>query len=285
LIDSRPTDDAALTPWTWRHAAALLAFASIVVYAYRSSFASMVALWQDSSYQHCWFVPVISIGLLWHNRRRLDGRWTGSWYGFAMLGASIWLWIVARLSLLQAAEHVAVLLIYLSLVWSVLGSRAFARISASQLYLLLMLPIGTEVIPFLMLITADIAAAALSLTGFPVLREGMFFTLPGGEFEVAAACSGLRYLNAGLATSVLVALISFESVSRRMLFVGVAVVALITVNGIRAFVTMAIASSTDMTYLVSDDHIVFGWVMYALAIGALCWLAFRFNDHKVKRAD
>jgi len=86
--------------------------------------------------------------------------------------------------------------------------------------------------------TADVSERLLGLLGVPALREGMFFTLPGGNFEVAEICAGLRYLMAGTVTALLFAYLNFNRWGKRIAFTLLAAVSFVIANGLRAFITM-----------------------------------------------
>jgi exosortase len=162
------------------------------------------------------------------------------------------------------------------MVWTIVGDAVYRRLVVPFGFLIFAIPIGGEIVPWLMVATADVSGAGLELLGVPFHREGMFFTLPGGVFEVADACSGIRYLNAGLMVGALVAVLYFRSWIRRIAYVLAIGVAFIATNGIRAFVVMAVASGTDMKYLA--DHILFGWVLFLAVLVAMIFAADRYSD-------
>lgn len=65
--------------------------------------------------------------------------------------------------------------------------------------------------------------------------EGLYLSIPAGHFEVAEACSGLRYLMASVALGVLYAYLTYRSPWRRLAFVVLSMVMPIVANGIRAY--------------------------------------------------
>jgi exosortase/archaeosortase family protein len=93
-------------------------------------------------------------------------------------------------------------------------------------------------------------------------------------------CSGFNYLYSGLALAVLVAHVLFRSWPRRVVFVGVAALAFVACNGARAFIVMAVASASDMSWLVGDDHVIFGWAIFFLVMVGLYFFAERYSDRK-----
>ncbi len=123
------------------------------------------------------------------------------------------------------------------------------------------------------------------MVGIPVFRQGMLVTLPGGVFEVADVCSGFNYLNAGLALGVLVGHEIFVSSIRRAVYFAVVAASFIAINGLRAFIVMAVASATDMHLLGGKDHILFGWLLFVVAMIALYFVAERYSDRGSRHGD
>ena len=74
---------------------------------------------------------------------------------------------------------------------------------------------GLFVAPFMIL---------LALTGVPASIDGVFITTPAGLFEVAEACSGVKFLIAMIAFGTLVANVCFTSWPRRCVFIAASVI-------------------------------------------------------------
>lgn len=264
--------------------AGLIGVLTLVVVAYWPSFVSMADMWALSSYRHGSVIPFVCALLLWQKAPALARiEWAPSLLGVLLLGVAVWVWLVARATLVQAIEHVAVVVMLSAAVWAISGARVYRTVSFPLAYFAFALPLGSSVIPLLMEITADVSAAALNVSGIPVHRQGMLMTLPGGVFEVAVVCSGFRYLNTGIALGVLVAYLMFLSPARRLAFIAVVTVAFVVTNGVRAYIVMAVASATDMRWLAGQDHIVFGWVLFLAVMIALYFLAERYSDRPVGR--
>ena len=86
-----------------------------------------------------------------------------------------------------------------------MGLEVARTIAFPLAFTLMAVPIGEFLLPNLMNQTADFTVAALRLTGVPVYREGLYFTVPTGRWSVVEACSGLRYLIASLTLGLLFA--------------------------------------------------------------------------------
>jgi len=257
----------------------VVALAALVVIAFHESFASMVQLWHLSSYQHAWIVAPMALILLWLSRDEFASKQLrGSWSGVVALAALSLVWLVGRTTAVQAIEHLAVIGMIPALVLAVAGWPAFRTIAFPVLFLYAAAPVGEEITPFLMQTTANVSERLLGLLGVPVLRQGMFFTLPGGSFEVAEICAGLRYLMAGTVTALLFSYLNFNGWRKRILFTLLAAVSFVLANGLRAFITMLVASATNGRLLGGKDHVYFGMVLFAALLLALLWFGRRISD-------
>ena len=137
------------------------------------------------------------------------------------------------------------------------------------LFLLFLAPLGEELVPILMDITADLTVGAIALTGIPIYREGLFFSLPSGDWSVVEACSGIRYLIASIVLGSLYAHLSLEGTVRKLAFVALAAIVPIVANGIRAFLIVMIGHLSSMELATGADHLVYGWLFFGVVMFAL----------------
>ena len=228
---------------------------------------SMVELWQGSAYEHCYLIPFVTAYILWReNEASQSLDWKGSLLGLIALLLSMIGLYAANVALIQLLEHVFVLLGTVAFVWAVAGTKVIVANWFAFAFLMLCLPVGDTLIPTLQKITADLSTAGLALFDIPAYREGMLITLPAGVFEVARACSGFRYLNAGIAVGALIAYLNFSRIFTIALYIGFVLIVFVLMNGIRAFLTILIAAYSNMEYMTGEDHIYFGYVLFVLAL-------------------
>jgi len=99
-----------------------------------------------------------------------------------------------------------------------------------------------------------------------VFYEGLYITVPSGVFEVAVACSGIRYLIACFAVGSLYAHLSYNQWHKKLVFILFALLFPILANGVRAYLIVLIAYLSDMKYATGVDHLVYGWLFFGLII-------------------
>jgi len=92
----------------------------------------------------------------------------------------------------------------------------------------------------------------------------------------------VKFLIAMVAYGVLVAHLCFESWIRRAAFLLACVIVPISANGIRAFGTIYIAQYKGVAFAEGMDHVVYGWIFFAIVILLVMAIGWPFFD---RRAD
>jgi len=235
--------------------------------------------WTISTYNHIVLVVPILVWLVLLRRRELAQLRPQSWWpGLLLFASAAFLWVLGSFAGLSLARQLGAVAMLQGAVLTLLGPRLTAGLAFPLAYMLFLVPMGEELVPLLQLLTARMAMALLAVTGVPALSDGVFITTAAGYFKVAEACSGIKFLIAMAAFAVLAANLCFRSWPRRLAFVAVALVIAVLANGVRAWGTIFIAQSRGVAFAAGIDHIVYGWIFFALVMSALLALAWRFFD-------
>ncbi len=262
------------------HLAALSITLMIGLIVYFETYRSMVELWlRSDTFMHGFVILPLSVYLVWRKWPQLKSIPPHSFFpGIFLILLISSGWFVADTLAIQVGKHFAVTAIIPAAVLTVMGV-SFARAIAFPLgYLIFAVPFGEFWIPELMEITADLAIVLLKLTGIPVLRDGLFISIPGGNFVVAEACSGIRYLLATLALGTLFAHLNYHKTSKKLIFVAFSIALPIVANGVRAYGIIAIAHYSNMKHAVGIDHIIYGWIFFGVVISLLFLAGSRYRD-------
>lgn len=267
----------------WRtHLLALGAVVALLLLLFHRDALDMVTIWWTAStFGHCLFIPPL-IGWLVHQRlpglRQLDPQ---AWApGLVWLGAGSLLWVMGEAAGFALFRHAGVVVMLQGAVIALLGAPVARALTFPLFYAFFSIPFGEEVVPLLQLVTARLAMAMLALVRVPAHLDGIFITTPTGYFEVAEACSGAMFLIAMAAYGVLVANVCFRSWPRRIIFVGAALALSIIANGVRAFATIWVAHLTSVDAAIGFDHVVYGWVFFAIVMAVVMAAAWPFFDRK-----
>jgi exosortase A len=267
----------------WRtHLVVLGAAAAAILLLFRRDALDMVSIWaNDSTFNHCFLIPPIIAWLVAQRLPQLRALAPAAWWpGLLIVGAGAFSWLAGEASGVDFARHFGLLAMIEGAVVAILG-RAVARGLAFPLfYALFLIPVGSEIVPAMQTVTAEIAAALLAVTAVPAHLQGIFITTPTGYFEVAEACAGVKFLIAMLAFAALVANTCYRSWKRRAAFVAVAVAVPVIANGVRAWGTIYIAHLTDIGFAASFDHIFYGFFFFALVVALILGIGWRFFDRR-----
>jgi exosortase len=163
---------------------------------------------------------------------------------------------------------------------SVLGLRAALLLALPLAFASFLVPFGDEIIPPLQFITADIAIALTHASGVEASVAGIHIHTPAGLFIVAEACSGVKFLIAMVTLGVLVCFTRFDSWSRRAAFMAACVIVPILANAVRAWATIYVAQFIGAERATGFDHIVYGWIFFAIVVAALLGGAWRFFERE-----
>ncbi len=265
----------------WRSALIRLGSACAVLVAmFLSDWAAMAAQWWNSStYNHILLIPAI---VAWLVQQRLPqlGRIAPAifWPGLVLAAGATLIWMLGAFSALDTARQLGAVTLLIAATVTLLGVRASAALVFPLGYTLFLVPIGDEFVPFLQTMTARITIRLVELSGVPAAIDGVFIHTPAGLFEVAEACSGARFLVAMIAFGVLVANVCFVSGFRRAIFLAVSIAMPILANGVRAWGTIYAAQFYGVEAVMGFDHILYGWIFFALVMMVTLLGAWRFFD-------
>ncbi|MFP4560975.1 MAG: exosortase A [Thiohalorhabdus sp.] len=258
---------------------ALLLLAGLVGLYHETALSMAAIWWRSETYAHGMLVVPVSAFLLWRRRRALARLpLEPDLKGVLALALLAGIWLVARQAEVLFLQHLTFVAMVPAGLWALLGAR-FLRTAAFPLgFLLFAVPLGEGLVPILQDFTADFSVAGLQLSGVPVYREGHYLSIPEGRFEVAEACSGIRYLIASLAIGTLFAYLNYRSPWRRLAFVVAAAAVPVLANGLRAYGIVMLARWSDMALATGVDHLIYGWVFFGVVMVLLFWVGGLWRD-------
>ena len=265
-----------------RHLTALGAVACAILLLFAHDVIDLVTIWWTSStFSHSLFVPLLIGWLVQQRSAALRSIDPAVWMpGLVWLAAGNVGWLLGDAAGVGMARHFGLVMMMQGAVLGLLGPAVGRCLLFPLCYAVFMVPFGAEIVPPLQLLTAKIAMALLEGTGVPAHIEGIFITTPNGYFEVAEACSGAKFLIAMVAYGVLVCHVCFRSWTRRAVFLASALCLSIFANGVRAFATIYVAHKTSVDAAVGFDHVVYGWLFFAIVMAAVMAAAWPFLDRK-----
>jgi exosortase A len=248
---------------------------------------SMVQIWERSeTFAHGYLILPISLWLVWRKRAALALVTPRSdWRGLLLLALLGFGWMLARVADVQVVQQLAFVAMLPTLVLTCLGWPLVRVILFPLLFLLFAVPMGEGLIPHLMDFTALFTVTALRLSGLPVYWEGLYFSIPSGNWSVVEACSGVRYLIASVTIGSLFAYLTYRSYRRRAIFIAMAIIVPIIANGLRAYMIVMIGHLSGMKLAMGVDHLIYGWVFFGLVMLLLFWIGSYWSEPEAEAAD
>lgn len=238
----------------------------------------MIGVWASSpTYNHGFLVLPLAAALTYLGWRQGEGfaPWPLAMLGLAaaamIYGASIWLDA-------QLLAHSAAVGGLMSAIALCVGPTALLRHRFAFLFLLFMVPVGEGLVPALQSITAVGIMVMTDLFGLPAIRDGLLIRTDVGDFNVAKACAGLRFLVASGVTGALFAHLFFTDWRKQVGFVIAALIIPVLANIARAGGTVIVASLTNMQVAAGVDHLLYGWVFFFAVLAVLLGVGVRFAD-------
>ncbi len=264
----------------WKAGAATLVVLLFLLGLHADEVVSAVRVWNSSpTYTHCYLILPITLYLIWERRALFARIWPRPMlWPLLLLPPAGLVGMVAEVASIQEAQHFVLLGMIQIVLFSMFGWRVYKALLFPFLYLFFLVPSGEFMVPALQDFTAEFAVLALQLIGIPVFKDGIFISIPSGNFVVAEACAGLRFLVASLAFGFLFANMTYRSNRRRATFVVLSVVVPIIANGFRAFGLIMIAHLSDHQLAVGVDHLVYGWLFFSLVIVLLIVIGMQFRE-------
>jgi exosortase C (VPDSG-CTERM-specific) len=154
-----------------------------------------------------------------------------------------------------------------------MGSKWMAAAAFPIGFLIFIVPLPDGVVNGLerasVLASAEVSARFFILTGTPLLRDGVIFTLPGIVLKVAQECSGIRSSWVLFITSLVASYLFLESPWRRVLLVAFIIPLAIVRNGFRILVIGLLCVHVGPQMIDSPIHHQGGPVFFVLSLGPL----------------
>lgn len=257
--------------------------------AYWDPLQNLIFRWMErEEYSHGFFIPLISLWLVW-NRRTAIAHSVG---GAAPLGALVvllalvLLW-AGELSALYLLAHLSLLLCFAGLLLAC-GGRSLLQVCALPLgYLLFAIPVpyflDAQFSWWLQLVSSRLGVEVLRLFGVAVYLQGNVIDLGHYALQVVDACSGLRYLYP-LASLGFLAAYLFQAPAWQRLVVLLSVVPItVLMNSLRIAAIGALVNVRGSAAADGFLHFFEGWVIFmtcALILLLEIWLLDRFGQRR-----
>ncbi|MCG3117424.1 MAG: VPLPA-CTERM-specific exosortase XrtD [Candidatus Manganitrophus sp. SA1] len=258
---------------------------------YSNGIAYMVHKWYaDENYGHGFFVPLISLYLIWQQRHRLrEKRLQGSWWGVPVLLIGVGLYFIGELATIYVAVHLSLWVVLIGLTLAAIGGEGMRIITFPLFYLLAMIPLPDFLYQglsgWLQLVSSALGVGCLQIIGVTAFREGNVIDLGPIQLQVVEACSGLRYLFPLAALALICAYLFREKLWKRVLLFLSSFPIAIFLNGFRIGMTGLLVDLYGTQTAEGFFHSFSGWLLFVSSLSILfaeMWLLARIGAGKRK---
>jgi exosortase len=197
---------------------------------FRQPLANLVSLsLHDERSSHILVIPLLSAAIIGVRHQRMFQRAAYSpGRGLPLLVSTITLWFclrtwIASFPFLDALSLTTLLIVLSAISGFILcyGVDSFKAAAFPLLFLAVMIPLPTAVAEHAVVGLQKGSAAASSflfrVAGIPVIRQGLRFSLPGVDIEIAQECSSIRSSLSLFITGLLAGYVMFQSTGKRVL--------------------------------------------------------------------
>lgn len=244
--------------------------------------AALIALClHGDSYSHILLIPFITLYLFYTERVKIFDQVHSSWIlGGSLMVAGTAICLLANPRFLSVGNiDLSALILGLMIVWigafvGLYGLGPARQALFPWFFLLLMVPIPefllARIVSVLQYGSVEISFLLFKLFGVPVLRQGIYLSVPGVTIAVAQECSSIRSSMALFITCLLAARFYLRQFRNQVLFVLLSLPLSVVKNGIRITTLTLLSLYVNPGFLHGDLHRDGGFVFFLLAL-ALMW--------------
>jgi len=257
----------------------LLFFIYLIIFI--TQYPVILNIWEysfdDGTYSHAFFIPVISLYLyyLLFTSNQLVIRKTINYLAIFSLIIACALLLIFNIAQFSIGFRIAIIIVLISSISSIFETNL--RVIFPTAFLIFLIPIWGLFTPYLQQLSTYVVTQIMALTYVPTFVEGNLITIPEGVFEIAGGCSGLRYLIVSLTISSLFIFLNIKKYTHGLTFLLIAIIGALLTNWIRIALLVIIGHITNMESDLMHNHNMFGWYLYIPYMVAL----FYYGQHLV----
>lgn len=229
---------------------------------------------QQQELSHSYFIPLISLWLVWTNRDAVKNSIGGpSLAGVGLLAGALALLLLGQLTSIFLFQHLGIVVAIAGAVAAYGGLSLLRTLAAPVAFLFFAAPPPYWVITVLswkfQQMSSILGVAMVELMGIPVFLSGNIIDLGEYKLQVAEACSGLRYLFPFLSLGVMSAYMFQGKLWQRAIIVLSTIPITILMNSFRIAATAAMVQAYGVEHAEGALHFFEGWVVFLFCLIAL----------------
>lgn len=218
----------------------------------------------DKAYSHGFFVPLISLYLVWSKKDFLLSvpPKPSKLLGYLSVGLCLLLLLIGRAGAVVQIEALSFFLMIPSCILLLYGWQHLKTLFFSILYLQLMIPWMDPILekmhrPF-QIVSAAIGTTLLKLK-YPVYHDDIHIYLPNISMVVARECSGISFLISVIAIGLPLVYLSQKTWFRATIIIIIGCILTVLSNGLRIAIAGYCGQNYGPALLHGPAHIFQGW--------------------------
>jgi exosortase len=248
----------------------------LLVGAFWLTWSSYPSVWLDNR-THGFLAAGLTIWVLWVDRDRLLVEPSPVPPAAALIAAFSLLWLAGIVVSAQVVHQFALPAILWSWLLTIRGVAAARAAAPAAAAFALALPIWEVLTWPLQLVATSVSGTVVRALGVEAVIKDETITIAAGRFIVADSCSGLGFFLTAVSLGLTYALLFTKSFGLRWRIVALAAALALVANWVRVIGLVLIGNATRMTSPLMEDHELFGWVIFAVAMALLFLLAGRLE--------
>ncbi|MDQ7250225.1 VPLPA-CTERM-specific exosortase XrtD [Dongia sedimenti] len=234
----------------------------------------IVGIWTTSEeYNYGPLIPVLAAAMLARDLRRSTAGEGPGWIGFSLLLIGLVFGVFGKVAAFVYLAEIGIFFFLVGLFASVAGDARARSVWPGLLYLGFGIPLArllqANLSAHLQLISSQIGAGTIRIFGIPVFLDGNIIDLGAIQLEVAAACSGLRYLFPLASFGFLCAYLYRGPAWQRVLILFSTVPITILLNSLRIGVTGILVDRFGIEAAQGFFHDFEGWLIFCGCVAIL----------------
>ena len=243
-------------------------------YIFWTPLETITRIWTTSEeYNYGPLIPVLAAAMLARDLRRSTAGEGPGWIGVGLLLIGLVFGMFGKVAAFVYLAEIGVVFFLVGLFTSVVGDARARSVWPGLLYLGFGIPLArllqANLSAQLQLISSQIGAGTIRLFGIPVYLDGNIIDLGAIQLEVAAACSGLRYLFPLASFGFLCAYLYKGPAWQRLLILVSTVPITILLNSLRIGVTGILVDSFGIEAAQGFFHDFEGWLIFCACVTIL----------------
>jgi exosortase len=239
----------------------------------------------ETNYEHAKLIPLIVVGLLWYDRKKISSApLTSSSWGWAFLGAGLLMFLISARTVQARFALAALPCILFGIVLYVWG-KAVARIVLFPIaFLFFMVPLNflTQATVKLQFLETAIASAVCNLIGIHVNTLGTVVNSADNSFhfQIDEGCSGIHSLMAIAMLAAIYGHFTQDRLLKKIVIFAAALLFAIVGNAGRLVSIFVAAKFFGQDLAGGPYHAISGYLSFPFALAAMVLFGMLLNIHR-----